>query len=149
MLCDRFAGISTPGVFIDENGKELGTHNGIHQYTIGQRRGLGFASGKRMKIINIDPHNGVIVISEAQDAAYFSQCRSTKFNWSREPLPQGATAMAQVRYRQTAVEAIIEKVYGNSLQIKFTTPVFGVSPGQLLVLYKDNCVIGSGEISRH
>ena len=147
MLCDRFEGKPTPGVFIDESGKQLGTHNGIHQYTIGQRRGMGFATGKRVKIVSIDPCSGVIMISEDKNAACFSQCRSNQFNWSREPLTCGEPVMAQVRYRQAAVEAVIEKSNGNALQVKFTTPVFGVSPGQVLVLYKDDCVIGCGAIS--
>ena len=147
MLCKHFSGISTPGIFIDESGKQLGIHNGIHQYTIGQRRGLGFATGERVKIININPHSGVIVVSGNKDAACFLQCRANPFYWSREPLTCGELAMAQVRYRQAAVESVIEE-NTSALQVRFATPVFGVSPGQLLVLYKDDCVIGSGTISR-
>ena len=147
MLCDRFEGKSTPGVFIDESGKQLGTHNGIHQYTIGQRRGLGLATGERVKIIDINPHSGVIVVSGNKEAACFFQCRTDPFCWCREPLKQGDLAMAQVRYRQTAVEAVIVE-NTSALQVRFATPVFGVSPGQLLVLYKDDCVLGSGAISR-
>jgi len=147
-LCSRFSGKSTPGVFMDVSGKQLGTHNGIHQYTIGQRRGLGFATGERVKIISINPDSGVIVVSGGKEAACTLQCRAVQFNWSREPLECGERAMAQVRYRQTAVEAVIENNDHNSLQLRFTTPVFGVSPGQLIVLYKDDCVLGCGTITR-
>jgi len=148
MLQARFSGKSTPGIFIDEFGKQLGTHSGIHHYTIGQRRGLGFATGERVKIISIDPKSGVIVVSGRKGAAYAAQCTVNTFKWSREPLEEGEHAMAQVRYRQTAVEAVIQNTNKDSLQINFTLPVFGVTPGQILVLYRDDCVLGSGVISR-
>jgi len=148
MLCNRYSGKSIPGIFVDENGSRLGTHNGIHQYTIGQRRGLGFATGERVKIISIDPQTGVIVVSGRTEAACFSTCRADPFTWSRTPLKQGEALMAQVRYRQTAVKAAIEQINNSSLQVKFEKPVFGVSPGQLLVVYQDDCVVGNGTIVR-
>lgn len=147
-LCSRFGGKPTPGVFVDEHGKQLGTHDGIHQYTIGQRRGLGFATGERVKITSIDPESGIIVVGGGPEAACAWECRAAPFNWSRSPLLCGERALAQVRYRQSAVEAVIENCAHNSLRLRFSTPVFGVSPGQLLVLYQDDCVVGCGTIAR-
>lgn len=147
-LCDRYSGKSISGIFVDEDGTQLGTHQGLHQYTIGQRRGLGFATGERVKIISIDPETGVIVVSGRKEAACFSRCKADPFTWCRTPLKQGEILMAQVRYRQPAVKATIEQIDLNSLQVSFEKPVFGVSPGQLLVLYQDDCVVGHGTIVR-
>ena len=147
-LFNKFKGRSVPGVFVDENGTILGRHDGIHQYTIGQRRGLGFATGSRVKIISIDPCSGVIVVSNKKEAACSRNCKATSFKWSREPMKPGGAVIAQVRYRQTPAEAVITEVDEQSISISFDKPVFGVTPGQVLVLYKDDCIQGSGVISR-
>lgn len=147
-LFNRFSGKRISGVFLNESGTVLGRHNGIHQYTIGQRRGLGFATGSRVKIISINPSNGIIVVSDKKEAACSETCRATSFKWSREPMNSGDTVTAQVRYRQTPTEAVITHTERESISISFDKPVFGVTPGQVLVLYKDNCVQGSGIISR-
>ena len=147
-LCEKFNGKRISGVFVDESGIVLGKHDGIHQYTIGQRRGLGFATGTRVKIISIDPSSGVIIVSDKKEAACSEHCIATPFQWSRDPLEQGDVVMAQVRYRQTPAEAVITRMDKESISISFSKPVFGVTPGQILVLYKDDCVLGSGIISR-
>jgi len=147
-LCSRFAGRSTPGIFIDASGRQLGRHTGIHQYTVGQRRGLGFATGERVKITSIDPASGVIAVCGGAEAACSLHCRAVQFSWNREPLACAERAMAQVRYRQSAVEAVLEENAESTLQLRFATPVFGVCPGQLLVLYQDDCVLGYGTIAR-
>lgn len=147
-LRELFSGKAVPGIFVDEAGNTLGTHTGIHQYTIGQRRGLGFATGKRVKIVQIDPQNGTIVVSAKKEAARSEYCKAAPFTWSRQPLQPGEQVMGQVRYRQSAVEATILLSDNNSLEVRFSRPVFGVTPGQVLVLYKEDSVLGSGVISR-
>lgn len=146
----QFHGRATPGVFVDEAGRVLGRHAGIHQFTIGQRRGLGFATGERVKIIAIDPGTGTITVSDRAEAACSETCRAEAFGWHRGPLAAGDRAMAQVRYRQKAVAAVIEAISGDgrALQVRFAEPVFGVTPGQALVLYDGDAVLGGGIIAR-
>jgi len=146
----QFHGRATPGVFVDETGRVLGRHEGIHQFTIGQRRGLGFATGERVKIIAIDPDTGTITVSDRAEAACAPLCRAEAFHWHREPLAAGDRALAQVRYRQRAVSAVIESTAdeGRSLRVRFDEPVFGVTPGQSLVLYDGDLVLGGGRITR-
>jgi len=146
----QFKGRATPGVFVDEAGRVLGHHTGIHQYTIGQRRGLGFATGERVKVIAIDPATGTITVSDRPEAACASTCSAEAFRWHREPLKPGDPAMAQVRYRQKAVAAAIESISddGRALKVLFAEPVFGVTPGQSLVLYDGDLVLGGGTITR-
>jgi tRNA-specific 2-thiouridylase len=146
----QFQGRATPGVFVDETGRALGHHTGIHAYTIGQRRGLGFATGERVKVIAIDPATGTITVSDRPEAACSVTCHAESFVWHRDPLAAGARALAQVRYRQKAVAATVEAVSdgGRSLRVRFDEPVFGVTPGQSLVLYDGDLVLGGGRIVR-
>jgi len=146
----QFHGRATPGVFVDETGHVLGTHTGIHQFTIGQRRGLGFATGERVKVIATDPVTGTITISEKTEAACFTACHAEAFLWHREPLKAGDRAMSQVRYRQKAAAATIDYVSDDNrtVHVRFDEPVFGVTPGQSLVLYAGDLVLGGGRIVR-
>ncbi len=146
----QFHGRATPGVFVDEQGHVLGRHTGIHSFTIGQRRGLGFATGERVKIIAIDPATGTITVSDRPEAACSAACRAEAFRWHREPLRPGDCASAQVRYRQKAVQAEMAAVgeEGRALSVRFSEPVFGVTPGQSLVLYDGDLVLGGGRIVR-
>jgi tRNA-specific 2-thiouridylase len=145
----QFSGRATPGVFVDERGVVLGRHSGVHLFTIGQRRGLGLATGERVKVVAIDPDTGTVTVSGRPEAACASACRAEGFRWHREPLRPGDTACAQVRYRQKAVRARVGDVGGEGgLSVRFEEPVFGVTPGQSLVLYDGDLVLGGGRIVR-
>lgn len=149
-LRQQFHGRATPGVFVDESGRVLGRHAGIHPFTIGQRRGLGFATGERVKVIAIDPGSGTITVSDRPEAACSSTCHAEAFVWHREPLAAGDRAMAQVRYRQKAVAATVEATgdEGRAVRVRFDEPAFGVTSGQSLVLYDGDLVLGGGCIAR-
>lgn len=146
----QFHGRATPGVFVDEAGRVLGRHTGIHQFTIGQRRGLGFATGERVKVVAIDPVTGTIAVSDRPEAACAAACRAEAFRWHREPLGAGGRAWAQVRYRQKAAAVTVEAIGdgGRVVCVRFDEPVFGVTPGQSLVLYDGDVVLGGGRIVR-
>jgi len=144
-----FNGRATPGVFVDEHGRVLGRHEGTHLFTIGQRRGLGFATGERVKIVSINPATGRITVSGRSEAACSASCCAAAFRWHRGPLGAGNRALAQVRYRQKPAGARIEEISGDgaSLRVRFDEPVFGVTPGQSLVLYDGDLVLGGGVIA--
>jgi tRNA-specific 2-thiouridylase len=146
----QFHGRATPGVFVDEGGRVLGHHAGIHTFTIGQRRGLGFATGERMKVVAIDPATGRITVSDRAEAACSSLACAEGFRWHRDPLRAGSRALAQVRYRQKAAAATVETISedGQALRVRFDEPVFGVTPGQSLVLYDGDLVLGGGVLTR-
>jgi tRNA-specific 2-thiouridylase len=142
----KYEGKAIPGAIVDEAGKVLGSHNGIHQYTIGQRRGLGVATGERAKIVSIDAATGTIVISSRPDAVYGTTCKARSFVWHREMPALGTSLMAQVRYRQKPVAATLEIATDDSVSVRFSEPVFGITPGQSLALYDGECVLGGGVI---
>lgn len=145
-LRKKYDGKTIPGVIVDETGKVLGHHDGIHQYTIGQRRGLKVATGERAKIVSIDAKRGTIVLSSRPDAVMGSACTASEFVWQCEAPPAGTALMAQVRYRQKPVRATLEKTEGDCVSVRFAEPVFGITPGQSLVLYDGDCVLGGGII---
>lgn len=145
-LRQRYDGKAIPGAIVDETGKVLGSHTGIHQYTIGQRRGLGVATGERAKIASIDATTGTIVISSRPEATLGTTCKARGFCWHREIPLVGTTLMAQVRYRQKPVAATVEMATDDAVSVCFAEPVFGVTPGQSLVLYEGDCVLGGGII---
>lgn len=147
-LRQRFHGTSLPGVFQDESGHVLARHTGIHQYTIGQRRGLGFAAGERVKICAIDPRTGVITVSARPEAVMGLTAASDHFVWhTTRPLSVGDHVSAQVRYRQPPAEAVLTEVDGPRVVVSFSSLVFGITPGQSLVLYRGDRVLGGGEIA--
>lgn len=145
-LRQRFHGKAVPGVITDEDGNILRRHDGIHPFTLGQRRGLGVATGQRAKVISIDAQSGVIVISSRPGASCRQACVAEPFRWHREPPACGASVTAQVRYRQKPVTATVEACSGGTLRLRFAEPVFSVTPGQALVLYDGDCVLGGGVI---
>lgn len=147
-LRQQFQGRATPGVFVDEAGRILGHHSGIHQFTVGQRRGLGFATGERTKVVAVDPATGTIIVSGRPEAACATVCRAENMCWHSDPLKTGDRTTAQVRYRQKGVGATVESNEAGLLTVRFDEPVFGVTPGQSLVLYNGDIVLGGGRIVR-
>ncbi|MBQ9430126.1 MAG: tRNA 2-thiouridine(34) synthase MnmA [Kiritimatiellae bacterium] len=143
----RFQGGCRPGVFVDESGRVLARHGGIHRYTIGQRRGLGFAAGERVKICAIDPVSGTITVSPRPEAVNARSVRSEDFRWHGTPPPLGAEVSAQVRYRQRPARATVAEFRGGFLALEFSEPVFGVTRGQSLVVYRDDELLGGGTIA--
>lgn len=147
-LRKMFHAQATPGVFLDEKGRVLGRHSGLHQYTLGQRRGLGFATGERCKITSIQP-DGTITVSPEEDAVHSRFVSAERMVWHEPPVEKGANVLAQVRYRQKAVSAILNEITpdADSIRLTFDDPVFSVTPGQSLVLYREEKVIGGGIIT--
>ena len=136
-------GVSVPqGEYIDNQGKVLGMHQGFCHYTIGQRKGLGIALGSPKFVTKIDATNNRITLGDREDLltteATIADVRIRDWDW----LHESPAVQARIRYKSPATPAHL--LDGTS--IHFTTPVWGVTPGQSLVMYKDNLVIGGGII---
>ena len=143
-------GVSVPkGEYIDASGKILGMHQGFCHYTIGQRKGLGIALGSPKFVTKIDASMNRVTLGEREDLltqeAIIADVRIRDWEW----LNESPKVLARIRYKSPAVEAtIIPSSLDSSTDghVMFTTPVWGVTPGQSLVIYKDNLVIGGGII---
>lgn len=134
------------GNFVDLKGKVLGKHNGIINYTIGQRKGLGIAFGKPAFVVDIRPETNEVVIGDDQDV-FASGCIADRLNFMPfEKLEGKVTLTAKIRYSHKPAVCTIEMVGEDRLQCVFEEPQRAITPGQALVLYDGDIVVGGGTI---
>ena len=126
------------GKYVDVEGKVLGTHQGYVNYTIGQRKGLGIALGKPAYVTHIDAERNEVTLG-TNDDLYASELRYKTYGVR---LVGDAPIYARIRYRSAAVPVTIK----DESCLSFATPVWGITPGQSVVLYQDNLVVGGGII---
>jgi tRNA-specific 2-thiouridylase len=144
-LSQRFS--TLPGDVIDTQGKKLGQHRGIAFYTIGQRHGLGLASGKPLYVIRIEPESNRIVLGPEKEL-YSQKLTAQKLSWISGKAPQEPiTAQAKIRYKSKEAEAILFP-RDESMDIHFTQPQKAVTPGQAIVFYNVDEVLGGGIIKQ-
>ncbi|KAF1086604.1 tRNA-specific 2-thiouridylase MnmA [Sporotomaculum syntrophicum] len=136
-----------PGPFLDLDGREIGRHQGIPFYTIGQRRGLGLAMGERVYVVDIDPaHNAVVVGPE--EALDRTTLVAEDLNFiSIAGLTGSEQVQAKIRYNSPPAPATITPLTGNRVQVKFAAPQRAIAPGQAVVFYRDDYLLGGGTIT--
>ena len=140
-----FAGKVHEGDFLNSDGEAVGKHAGFPFYTIGQRKGLKVAFGIPKYVTQIDAAANTVTLGDRDDllstTLRASECRFT----DAEMLRQNPEIMARIRYKSPATSARIE-IEGDEAVLHFAEPVWGVTPGQSVVFYQDECVVGGGLI---
>ncbi len=136
---------NTAGNFVDQEGKVLGQHPGIEQFTIGQRKGLGIALGEPAFVLRIDPESFDVVLGP-KEALDRQVLHASEVNWLIEPPTGSFEGMAQIRYNSAARPAVVEVLEGARICVEFTDGARGIAPGQLCVVYRDDRVLGGGWI---
>lgn len=133
------------GNIIDKHGHKIGEHNGIWNYTIGQRRGLGIAASEPLYVTEIRPNNNEIVAAPRQDL-FVQSIHISQVNYIKYPKLEGELLVrAKTRYRQEDNEArLIPDTDG--VRVDFVEPVSAVTPGQSLVAYEKNSIVLGGII---
>lgn len=131
------------GIFILKDGSILGHHNGISNYTIGQRKGLGISYTSPLYVIKIDPITNNITLGVEEDL-YEKEALITDCNFLVDKLPK--KAMAKIRYKAKLEECSIEELPNKEIKITFANKVKSVTPGQSLVLYDQDILLGGGII---
>ncbi len=141
-------GAGKAGDIVDLNGNILGQHNGIINYTIGQRRGLGVATGSPIYVVRLDPENNRVVVGP-QEALLVSGISLKEVNWiGDEPLgDQGIDVMVKVRSTQEPMEATVYGAENGWAEVRLKEPEAGVSPGQACVMYDGDRLLGGGWIA--
>jgi tRNA-uridine 2-sulfurtransferase len=135
----------TAGELVDTAGNVVGRHGGYERFTIGQRRGLGVTFGSPRFVVAIEPESRRVVVGEKEDLA----CRSLeadRLNWLIDDPPSTFGCLAQIRYRHTAASAEVELLDEDQMRVRFAEPQYGVAPGQAVVLYDGDRVLGGGWI---
>lgn len=137
---------SVPGNFIDVNGNVIGRHQGIIHYTVGQRKGLGLALGKPAFVVAIRPETNEVVIGDNSDV-FSPKLYANNLNFMSIPSLEGEMrAKGKIRYSHEGAMCTIRMFDENTLECTFDEPVRAVTPGQALVLYDGDNVLGGGTI---
>lgn len=135
-----------PGPIVDASGRVLGTHHGIHHFTIGQRKGLGIAASTPLYVTRIDADRRTVVVGGRHDLERTS-VSATGVSWTAgEPPRPGTRLSAQIRYRHPAASAVVDAIDAGAVALTFDVPQPAVTPGQALVLYDGDEVLGGGWI---
>jgi tRNA-specific 2-thiouridylase len=134
-----------PGPIEDTQGRKLGEHRGLIHYTVGQRKGLGIASGERLYVKELRPKTATVVLGSHEELK-LGCCRVGSVNWiSGEAPPEGARCRVRLRYRHAGAEATLCRE-GDEWRADFDEMQFAVAPGQAAVFYDGDEVLGGGWI---
>jgi tRNA-specific 2-thiouridylase len=130
------------GELVDTQGQVLGYHRGVSRFTVGQRRGLGVAAGRRLFVVAIDAHENRVVLGDREDLAA-QGLRTGPVNLLTDTIPKKTEV--QIRYGHPPVRCTTVRV-GETLEVHFDHPEEAVAPGQSAVFYDKNRVLGGGII---
>jgi tRNA-specific 2-thiouridylase len=145
-LKEYLPGAAKPGPILDKRGNTLGEHRGILFYTIGQRRGLGISAPEPLYVVAIDGKNNTIIVGSKKDT-YQDELIASEVKWiAMEPPRQPIKAKVKVRYLHPGGEAIVTPLAEDKVQVKFKEPQMALTPGQAVVFYNGDSVIGGGTI---
>jgi tRNA-specific 2-thiouridylase len=137
-----------PGAVVDRLGTTLGTHGGIAGFTVGQKRGLGRAAGRPLYVINLDPERNTVTVGGAAELER-DRLVATAVNFiACAPPTSPLRVAAKIRHSHQPAPATVHALEGNAAEVVFDTPQRAVSPGQSVVFYDGDVVVGGGVISR-
>lgn len=129
------------------DGRTLGAHGGVHRFTVGQRKGLGVATGERLYVVGVDAPRGAVTVGP-REALRAAGLRAADCNWiAGEPPPPGQRARIRIRYRHRGVDGEVMADGARAL-MRFDAPQIAVAPGQAAVVYDGDVVLGGGWIER-
>ena len=134
------------GNFIDTKGNVLGTHKGISHYTIGQRKGLGIAMGKPVYVAGINPEDNTVVLGDENELMSTTLIATDVNLISIEKLDNPLKCKARTRYKQVEQPCTISQNPDGTVLVVFDNPQRAFTPGQAVVFYDDDIVIGGGTI---
>jgi tRNA-specific 2-thiouridylase len=134
------------GEIVTEDGTVLGRHTGVHNYTIGQRKGLGFATGKPVYVLAIDPEKNRVIVGE-DDSLRTTSFEIENVNWISIAEPAAPLrAQVKIRHKHDPSPATVEALPGNLARITFDSPQRAITPGQAAAIYSGDVVLAGGWI---
>ena len=134
------------GELRDVSGRVVGRHDGIHRFTVGQRKGLGLSSPVPLYVVGIDAETNSVTVGP-RDALLRNTLTASQVNWIAGRAPEaGARVTAQIRYRHREAAASIAPLPGARVEVTFDEPQSAVAPGQAVVFYDRDVVVGGGWI---
>jgi len=135
------------GVFVDEQGRELGGHAGIHRFTVGQRKGLGLASPTSvpMYVLALRPADRQVVVGPKSSLEQ-TRLTASGVNWIAGLPDRPLRVAAQIRHRHQPAPATLRSIGDGRADVVFDTPQIAITPGQAVVFYDGDTVVGGGWI---
>ncbi len=135
-----------PGEVVTTSGEVIGRHQGVHRYTVGQRRGLGLAAGRPFYVVEIDRAANRLIVGSDDELAR-DTCDVSDVNWiAVERLEQPARVMVKIRHRHEPSAAALEPLDAATARVRFDGPQRAITPGQAAVFYSGERVLGGGWI---
>lgn len=135
-----------PGPILDTKGEKIGTHKGIIYYTVGQRRGIGIAHPNPLYVIAKDKKKNAIIVGE-QEELFGSELTAGKLNWlTFEKLAETILLKARIRFQHKEAAASVKPIENNRVLVNFKEPQMAITPGQAVVFYDGDVVVGGGII---
>jgi tRNA-specific 2-thiouridylase len=144
---ERKPALQTAGRFVDTAGNVLAEHDGYEQFTIGQRKGLRYAAGARRYVLEIVPETHDVVLGDREHLLAPTLVAS-RVNWLADPPAEPLRCAAKIRYRHQAALATVVPQESGAVRVEFDEPQSAVTPGQAVVFYDGNRVLGGGWIEK-
>jgi tRNA-specific 2-thiouridylase len=139
--------VAAAGVIREKDGTVLGTHDGIDRFTVGQRKGLGVAAGKKRFVLDVLPDTREVVVGDAEDLLA-DGLEAAQVNWLIDPPADPLACVAKIRYRHAGCPATVAATPGGGAEVRFAGPQPAVTPGQAVTFYAGTRVLGGGWIER-
>ena len=135
-----------PGPILDAQNRVVGRHEGIIHFTVGQRKGMGIAAPHPLYVLSIDAEKNAIVIGKNEDL-YRNRLEAADVNWiAFEKLSEPKVVLAKIRYRHAEAAATIYPLDGGRVRVEFGKPQRAITPGQAVVFYDGETIVGGGII---
>jgi tRNA-specific 2-thiouridylase len=138
--------VAREGAIVDQRGDVLGSHAGVHRFTVGQRKGLGLSSAAPLYVLKIEAESGQVTVG-SRDALDKTSLTASGVNWVSIDAPASwAPVAGQIRHRHRAAPARVRALEGGRAECIFDTPQSAITPGQAVVFYDGDTVVGGGWI---
>ena len=139
---------AVPGPILDKEGTILGEHRGILSYTVGQRKRLGIYAREAFYVTAIDPDRNAVIVGSKQEV-YHGGLVASELNWIAVDKPnQPISVRAKIRYLHREAEAVVSPLGEDKARVRFVEPQMAITPGQAVVFYDGDTVVGGGVIER-
>jgi tRNA-specific 2-thiouridylase len=138
--------VARSGAIVDEQGRKLGEHGGVHRFTVGQRKGLGLAAPAPLYVLKLEPETRTVVVG-SREALERTTLTASGVNWIACDAPDDwIRVAAQIRHRHEPAAARVRALANGGAELEFDRPQAAVTPGQAVVFYDDDVVVGGGWI---
>jgi tRNA-specific 2-thiouridylase len=138
--------LDSSGAIVSQAGAVLGRHNGVHRFTVGQRKGLGIAAAEPMYVLQLRPAEKTVVVGPRPELER-TALTASHVNWISGVVPAASVRVtAQIRHRHVPAAATVRAIEGSRAAVEFDSPVSAITPGQAVVFYDGTAVVGGGWI---